>query len=327
MSRISVAMCTYNGKKYLREQLASIAAQTRLPDELVVCDDGSNDSTPEIVEEFGRSVPFPVRFIRNPENLGSTKNFEKALGLCTGDLIALCDQDDIWMAEKLARQADMMENDPELGGVFSDGELIDDRSEPLGKRVWQSVGFTRDEQRLFRRGQSAAVLTRKNVVTGATLTIRASLLPLLLPIPAPWVHDGWITWMLVVYSKMEAIPDLLIRYRIHAGQQIGLQAVALPRTLTLMERFEKSKCEGPAKLSKDIRELQELLRHLARSHDIKSQAVLPDLRKKIGFLEDRRSCYTGGFSNMRCILRNARNYQRYGTGWRLFLRDIAIIFV
>lgn len=111
--RISVAVCTYNGSRFLPEQLTSIAAQTRLPDEMVVCDDGATDATAEIIEKFARTAPFLVRFIRNSQNLGSTKNFENAIGLCTGDLIALSDQDDIWMREKLGRQAEMMERDPE----------------------------------------------------------------------------------------------------------------------------------------------------------------------------------------------------------------------
>lgn len=101
---ISVAMCTYNGSAFLQEQLDSIAAQTRLPDELVICDDGSSDSTVDIVERFAHGVSFRVQLFRNPQNLGSTRNFEQAMRLCTGDLIALSDQDDVWMPEKLARQ-------------------------------------------------------------------------------------------------------------------------------------------------------------------------------------------------------------------------------
>ena len=102
---ISVAMCTYNGEKYLREQLESIALQTRLPAELVICDDRSTDSTSEIIRNFADSAPFPVRFNLNPVNLGGatkgiTKNFEQASRLCTGDLIAFCDQDDVWLPKK-----------------------------------------------------------------------------------------------------------------------------------------------------------------------------------------------------------------------------------
>src|SRR6266567_6944512 len=101
-SRISVAMCTYNGARFLREQLESIAAQSRLPDELVVCDDGSTDETVETIKAFVGRAPFAVRLEINSKNLGSTKNFEKAIGLCEGEIIALADQDDVWKPQKLA---------------------------------------------------------------------------------------------------------------------------------------------------------------------------------------------------------------------------------
>lgn len=324
MSRISVAMCTYNGEKFLHEQLASLANQTRLPDELVICDDGSTDSTAEIVEEFARTVSFPMRFIRNPENLGSTKNFEKAIGLCTGDLIALCDQDDIWMPEKLARQADVMENDPELGGVFSDGEVVDDRSEPLSKRVWQSAGFSCDEQRSFRRGQSTAILTRKNVVTGTTLTIRASLLPLLLPVPAPWVHDAWIAWMLVLDSKLDFIETPLVRYRLHASQQIGLVTIS---EQPLLKRLQSSRYEGPARRAEHLKELLMLERHLAGRDDFRAREMSASLRRKIKFLEDRKIAEGKLFSSAVCVLRNRRNYRRFENGWKSMARDLASIFI
>ncbi len=86
----------------LEPQLASLLAQTRLPDELVACDDGSTDGTVSILEAFARRAPFPVRIERNDVRLRSTRNFEKAIGLCTGDLIATSDQDDVWLPEKLA---------------------------------------------------------------------------------------------------------------------------------------------------------------------------------------------------------------------------------
>ena len=87
-------MGTYNGGPYLREQLDSIAAQTHLPDELVVCDDDSTDRTVAILEDFAATAPFPVRVYVNPKNLGTAKNFERAIGLATGEVIALADQDD-----------------------------------------------------------------------------------------------------------------------------------------------------------------------------------------------------------------------------------------
>ncbi|MGA8529432.1 MAG: glycosyltransferase, partial [Acidobacteriaceae bacterium] len=100
--RISVAMATYNGEKYIREQLDSIARQSLLPYELVVTDDGSTDGTLEMVEDFARSAPFPVKIHRNDVRLGFADNFFKAASLCEGELIAFSDQDDVWLEDKLS---------------------------------------------------------------------------------------------------------------------------------------------------------------------------------------------------------------------------------
>src|SRR5215217_2190591 len=100
--RISIAMATYNGAGYLQEQLESFLSQTRQPDELIVCDDGSGDATLDILERFRQSVPFAVQIHRNETRLGFTKNFEKALLKCSGDLVFLSDQDDVWFAPKVA---------------------------------------------------------------------------------------------------------------------------------------------------------------------------------------------------------------------------------
>ena len=94
--RLSIAMCTYNGARFLSEQLESIAVQTRLPDELIVCDDRSTDGSVEIIRNFALHAPFEIRLEINTNNLGSTKNFEKAIGLCKGEIIALADQDDVF---------------------------------------------------------------------------------------------------------------------------------------------------------------------------------------------------------------------------------------
>lgn len=107
-------MATYNGAKYIREQLDDLAAQTHLPDELLVCDDGSTDGTLDIVEQFATAAPFPVRIHRNPERLGYRANFMTCAGLCTSDLIAFCDQDDRWDRNKLQ----------EIVAVFADEEVL-----------------------------------------------------------------------------------------------------------------------------------------------------------------------------------------------------------
>ncbi len=102
--KTSVAMCTYNGESYLDEQLQSILEQTEPIDEIVICDDGSIDKTLSIIEKFIKAGT-PIRLILNQKNLGYTRNFEKAICLCSGDIIFLADQDDIWMPEKVKKSA------------------------------------------------------------------------------------------------------------------------------------------------------------------------------------------------------------------------------
>lgn len=115
---VSLALCTYNGEKFLLEQLQSFLAQTRQPNELVVCDDVSSDRTLEILNEFAQCAPFPVRIFVSDMTLRSTKNFEKAIGLCEGDIIFLSDQDDVWFPDKLARMLTIFEEDAGVGAVF-----------------------------------------------------------------------------------------------------------------------------------------------------------------------------------------------------------------
>jgi glycosyltransferase involved in cell wall biosynthesis len=107
-------MATYNGARFLREQLDSIATQTLLPYELVICDDGSTDATLEIAGQFAKEVSFPVRIYQNESNLGFADNFLKAASLCEGDWIAFSDQDDIWLPHKLAT----------VSRRFNDGVLL-----------------------------------------------------------------------------------------------------------------------------------------------------------------------------------------------------------
>src|SRR3954471_22171418 len=134
-------MCTYNGAAFLPEQLESIAAQKRAPDELVVSEDRSTDNTADIVRAFSTRVPFPVRFIVNSANLGSTANFENAISMCSGDIVALADQDDVWYANKLERMEQQFVQSEAIVAAFSDADMIRDDSRAMDSRLWTSVVF------------------------------------------------------------------------------------------------------------------------------------------------------------------------------------------
>jgi GT2 family glycosyltransferase/glycosyltransferase involved in cell wall biosynthesis len=218
-------MATYDGAAYLPEQLESIAAQTLLPDELVVCDDGSNDGrTREIVKAFANKAQFPVRLFVNRKNLGSKRSFDKAIGLCTGDIIFLCDQDDFWNDKKLARIAETFLSAPEVGLVFTDAEVVDEDLQILANSLWECVGFTIERQDLIKQGKAFSALLRDNAVTGATMAFRSELRRLVLPIPAETIlqHDGWIALIIAAVARVVFLDEPLIKYRQHAKQQIGI---------------------------------------------------------------------------------------------------------
>jgi glycosyltransferase involved in cell wall biosynthesis len=220
---ISVAMCTYNGSRYLAAQLESIGRQTKLPCELIICDDGSTDSTSEIVSVFSDGARFPVRFIRNEVKLGSTRNFEKAVLHCSGDAIALCDQDDVWQSDKLKRMVHVLESEPDIGAVFSDALLIDNHSKPLSGTLWERLQFTSRLRADLNSKSGALQLLERSVVTGATFVFRSQFVPLVTPIPSEWVHDAWMALLIATQSRLHPLTEPLISYRLHPSQQVGLK--------------------------------------------------------------------------------------------------------
>jgi glycosyltransferase involved in cell wall biosynthesis len=218
---LSIALCTYNGEAYLEDQLGSIAAQRLLPDELIVCDDNSTDGTLRILDAFARNSPFPVHIHTNAANVGSNKNFEKATLLCAGDVIALADQDDFWLPEKLSRIVEAFRANPRAGVVFSNAWVVDRNLNSLGTTIWDVFEFTKKRRKQFDSGNAFGVLMRKNVVTGATMAFRRDYTDRIVPFPSTWVHDSWIAFIISLYAKLAYIDEPLVKYRQHPGQQIG----------------------------------------------------------------------------------------------------------
>jgi glycosyltransferase involved in cell wall biosynthesis len=220
---ISVALCTYNGERYLAEQLASIAAQTRPPAELVVTDDASSDATLSILESFAATAPFAVRLYRHADNRGSTQSFEETIAACAAPLIALCDQDDVWRPQKLEHLATALECDAAAGYAFSDAAVVDAMLRPMGVQMWDTVGLADGAWQDFRGTRQFEMLLERTRVTGATMMIRADYLALCRPFPQGVVHDRWLATMLSgVGAFGVAINETLVDYRQHAAQQIGI---------------------------------------------------------------------------------------------------------
>lgn len=218
-------MCTFNAARYIEEQFSSIARQSRLPDELVICDDGSHDSTVEIVRSLASAVPFPVRVVENPTNLGCSRNFEKAISLCRGTIIFLSDHDDVWHRDKIEKTiAAMAENG--VAAAFTDAVVVSNDLTPLGFTLWMTVGFDLKRQRRFQDGEQFSELLHNNVMQGAATAFKSSYRDAILPIPQEWQHDHWIALIISALAEIRFVDRPLLDYRQHAENLLGLPAAA-----------------------------------------------------------------------------------------------------
>lgn len=316
---LSVAMCTYNGEQYLQEQLDSIIAQTRLPNEVVVCDDGSADATLQILDEFQKRAPFPVRIYRNEVNLGPTKNFEKAIGLCNGDIIALSDQDDVWMPQKLERLEGALEEHPEVGYVFSDALVVDERLNPCGYTMWEHVSFTARQRKYFEQGHQVEILLKDNVVTGATLAFRAELRNWILPIPDQWVHDAWISLLASAAGIGGTfIEEPLIKYRQHSKQVIGA------KKLDFVKQFQRAVSTKKEAYSHEQIKFLQVLDRLASIERL-DKKVQQLVEAKIQHLKARQALYEcAGLDRVKIVLQEllTGRYHKFSHGWKSAAKDL-----
>jgi glycosyltransferase involved in cell wall biosynthesis len=284
--RISIALCTYNGARFIEQQLESLAAQTRRPHELVVCDDGSSDETLEIVSRFAARAPFQVLLSRNESQLGITRNFECTMSRCTGDVIFLCDQDDFWLPEKIQMLMQPFESDADVGLVFSDAVITDADLRHFGYTMWQSVGLTPRRQRQMNHGDAMDVLVRRYVVTGAALAFRTSLREHILPIPARSYHDAWVAAVAAMVSKVVAVKTPLILYRQHGANMIGGLRKGL--LAGLWHAFQLS----PEWFDLEIERARSLMQKVRATPGPAARArCLADLEQRIIHLESRRAMF------------------------------------
>jgi hypothetical protein len=315
-------MCTFNGARFLGAQLESIGAQTRPPNELVVCDDGSSDGSVEVVREFARCAAFSTRLAVNDRNLGSTKNFEKAISLCQGDIVALADQDDVWYRHKLERIEQAFLRSSDINLAFSDADLIDDDSRLLSGRLWATFFFDRAEQIQFANGHALNVLLKHPVVTGATMAFRRECFGPLQPIPAKQIHDRWISFLLSARGQFEVISDPLMQYRQHQGQQEG------PGPRTLRERIRRAKLATETSYLDEVERFQELRDRLEihRANFPQAGWALNEIKRKISHLEHRARLPRTRVARIPGVLCQTVNgdYWRYSMGWDSIAKDLVL---
>lgn len=247
---VSIVMATYNGEKYLRQQLDSILQQTYQNFELIVVDDASTDRTLSILEKYAvlddRIHVFPAE-----KNLGLVANFERGLKLAKGDFIALSDQDDIFRKDKIEVMLAAMQDHPGRDLAVSDLSLIDEEGKEIAQSMWHYQKLNPSQGKPFRR------LLYSNFATGCAMMIRRRLLKIALPFPPDCLVHDW--WLAVVAASSKAggiclVGDQLTAYRQHGSNVIGAKVAttleisiivarvkAPPRRLSILDERMKDR--------------------------------------------------------------------------------------
>jgi glycosyltransferase involved in cell wall biosynthesis len=329
--RISVVMATWQGERYLSGQLASFVGQARRPDELIVVDDASDDGTVDLIEAFARDAPFKVHLLRSEFRQGSTAAFERGISEASGDLIALSDQDDLWMPQKLARLETIFREHPETTFAFTDAQLIADGDVTRARTMWEVRRFTPALQAKVRR-RPFAELAHRWLATGCTIAFRSDLRELLLPFPTdltdlypPMIHDRWLSLVLSGAGPVAVVSEPLVAYRLHPAQQIGLTNVATvqPAVSRHLRKVVMHRPEAQA-----LREYQ--LAHLCEVRDrlrkcpLAGESRLLEVEGAVSHLRLRIELPTSRLARLRPIGREAAlgRYHRFSRGWRSVAVDL-----
>ena len=221
VNEISIAMATYNGAAYLEQQLESLAKQRLLPGELVVTDDGSTDGTIALIEDFARRAPFPVRIVKNEVRLGYRGNFIKNSTICGCDLIAFCDQDDVWHPEKLQEVSKAFDN-PDVLLCYHNARLTDKAGAVTGRADIAKINRLNPPASIhpYTWGLGFLLTFHKSLVQFADLwpgsvdTIEPH---------NPMAHDMWVYFLASVFGHIAYMDVDLVDYRQHGQNTVGFQ--------------------------------------------------------------------------------------------------------
>jgi glycosyltransferase involved in cell wall biosynthesis len=307
--KISIALCTYNGAKYLEEQLKSLAEQTLKADEIIICDDNSSDNTVNIIDRYKDNLN--IKLTVNKVNLGVTKNFEQAVSLCQGDIIFLCDQDDVWDKNKVKIMSEKMIEE-KTGICCCDGIVADENLKQIDSyTLWNTSGLSKIDLNRF----SPYSLINNYCFTGMALCFRKNFTKYFMPISENAVHDEWIAFIISCFSKVSFVNQKLVVYRQHSEQKIGINSIKSLKEIWKFLRLCKI-----ADMEKETRKFEDLALKLKQ---LEMEAnLITAIENKIKHLKRRTSRSKFRFFVLTAELISGQ-YKKYSNGtYKAFLKDL-----
>ncbi len=340
--KISIAMATYNGEKYLEEQLDSILKQTVQPDELVVCDDGSTDNTVEILKSFAKSTSFPVHIYINDINLGYVDNFFKVASLCEGDWISFCDQDDVWLPSKLekVRKVIYEKEDDDLLLIAHSAEKVTKNLEFMGQR---SPNFKRSEiigknQRYAFAGfHGFACIVHHKLISDFDWTKR----PSDFNSGKKQAHDVWICMLTNALGNMYTIKEPLVHWRRHnTAKTLSISDIEVPTLKSKIKNSQNFGSELYAFRAIVARESSDTMKLLANDYkedidtynSLMEESILFDILSKNLFSRKKLYASKSFLGKLQCFIQMCIDGTYFGNkfyafGWKSFLKDLHHIVI
>jgi glycosyltransferase involved in cell wall biosynthesis len=323
---ISVALCTYNGQRFVCDQLRSILSQSVPPNEIVICDDGSSDGTVELIENLGSASPAPIRIIRRGPRLGVVKNFEAAVLATYGDVIFLSDQDDVWKPTRIERMIAPFAEDQRIALTYCDAYVVNGDLCGTGQTVFSQRPHLRQPE-----SWALTRIIRGTWIKGCMMAFRRELVPLLVPFPSGWYYDHWIGLMAAANSRLSCIDLPLMEYRRHAANASDdpFGHSVLPRIVRLIrtKHDQNGYRSDVARWQVAADRLTDMLsgKLPSASDDEKTRSLHDAVQKRLDFALMR--CHLHAAPRLARIPRVVQyasrgHYHRYVAGWGSVLRDL-----
>lgn len=279
---VSVAMATYNGENYLREQLSSILSQTYSNLEIIITDDASTDGTLAILRDF-QEKNNSIKILSNPINLGINSSFERSIKNSRGEFIAMSDQDDIWETDKIESLMNAIENED---AIFSDSELVNKNGSPLNIKISSLVNL--------QSFHSGLPFLMGPCLPGHTLLLQGDFARYILPIPRVIMYDRWISYCAGANNGIKYLPKPLVKYRQHETNCFGVgKARNKKERKTKLQKFhiklmELKACEqAPVQDAETKKILQEMLTLFNRKPSIHRSLFFFRNRNKLMVIKKR----------------------------------------
>ena len=224
--KISIIMATYNGEQYLSKQIKSILGQSYKEWQLIIRDDGSCDNTLDVIKEYAQKHPDIIKFITDKDgNVGASRNFLRLLSHAETDYVMFCDQDDIWLPDKIKITFDKIKevekkyglNTPVL--IHTDLKVVDKDLNVIANSFWKYQHLNPEKGKTLNR------LLVQNVITGCTAMINKALKGKIKLLPEQTImYDRWISLAAAAFGKIDYVPTATILYRQHDNNIIGVKA-------------------------------------------------------------------------------------------------------